>query len=144
MLISNLHSSNVIGCGGELNQSGKGVEGSQRAMEGSQRVIMEDHRGVAGGVEEEVMEGGCRRWLQRVMEGLQRVVTEGGHRGSQRVVDGSQRVAEGDHRGWSQRGLWRVIMEGGCGGSQRGLWRVTEALFTSGCPKQPHSLSYNF
>ena len=27
MLISNLHSSNVIGCGGEINQSGKSVEG---------------------------------------------------------------------------------------------------------------------
>ena len=27
MLISNLYSSNLIGCGGELNQSGKGAEG---------------------------------------------------------------------------------------------------------------------
>ena len=54
----NLQSSTVIGCGGELNQSGKGVEGK-------------------------------RRWLWRVVEGQEgswRVVTEGGHGGSQRVV----------------------------------------------------------
>ena len=35
MLISNLHSSTVIGCGGELNQSGKCVE-STEGMEGTE------------------------------------------------------------------------------------------------------------
>ena len=51
MLISNLHSSNMIGCGRELNQSGKATEGHGWWLK---RVVTE---------------GGHRR--------LQRVVTQG-------------------------------------------------------------------
>ena len=49
MLISNLHSSNVIGCGRELNQSGKATEGHGWWL---QRVVTE----------------GCRGWSHRVKE----------------------------------------------------------------------------
>ena len=62
MLISNLHSSYVFGCGGELNQSGKGMEGGHG---GSQRVVVEGHRGWLW----RVMEGGHRGWSWRVAEG---------------------------------------------------------------------------
>ena len=63
ILISNLHSNNVIGYGGELNQSGKSVEGHG----GSWRVVAE---------------GGHRGWLWRVVEdhgGWSKRVTKDGH-----------------------------------------------------------------
>ena len=148
----NLYSSTVIGCGGELNQSGKGMEGcrglSWRVTEGhggwlwkviaegykwwSQRVFVEGHRGLW-----RVVAKGHRGWSWRVTE-----VMEGNLYSSTVIGCGGELNQSGKgmkgHKGWLQRvveghrGSWRVA-EGGCRGSQRvvegvcgGLWRVAE------------------
>ena len=46
MLISNLHSSNVIGCDWELNQSGGSMGVMECGCRGSQRVVTEGGRGI--------------------------------------------------------------------------------------------------
>ena len=84
MLISNLHSNTVIGCGEELNQSGKGTEGMREVDE--QPKDVEGHR------------GGVKGWCR----GAQR--DEKGHGGAQRGTEGLQRGMEG---------IW-MVTEGAC------------------------------
>ena len=90
MLISFFNASDLIGCGGDINQSEWGT------WRGTLRGYAERVRG--GGMQREYVEGVCRGGMRRGMQrGTQRGYTEG--------------YVEGVHRG----GMWRGYAEEVCG-----------------------------